>query len=304
MQNIKCILITGGSGFVGSKLTEYFLSLGHQVIVFDFVPPKTTHANLEFLKIDLSKEKIPSTYDGKIDAIVHLAGKNIFGRWTMEFKKGVYDSRIQSTKNIVDSIASWSKKPQVLVSASAFGFYGNKGEELVHEDSPAGNDFLAHVCVDWEAEARRAEASGVRTVQVRTALVLGNQGLLAPLFVPFSFGLGAWIGTGRAWFPWVHIDDIVSIYAFSVLNENVRGPINTGAPENIRQKDFMRIFGQAMNRKVLFSIPIFLLKIKYGALAETFENSTKMSADKIQALGFQFKHASVAQALSDVLLKK
>lgn len=304
MENTKNILVTGGSGFVGSRLSMHLLGLGHKVIVLDFVPPKINHTNLTFIQRDLSKEQLPSELANQIDAIVHLAGKNIFGRWTEEFKKGIYDSRIQSTRNIVDSIASWSKKPEVLVSASAFGFYGNKGEGLVKEDSVKGSDFLAQVCADWEAEARKAEASGVRAVQIRTALVLGNEGLLAPLFVPFSLGLGAWLGTGRAWFPWVHIDDIVGIYAHAILNSNVSGPINACAPQNIRQKEFLQIFGQVMHRLVLFALPIFILKIKYGDLAETFENSAKMSAEKILSLGYIFKYTDAKTALEDVLLKK
>lgn len=300
---MKNILITGGSGFIGTKLSEELLLKGYKVIIFDFLPPKIQNSNLSFEQIDLSKEKIPQKYDGMVDAIVHLAGKNIFGKWTLEFKKAVYESRIQSTKNIVDSIASWQKKPSVLVSASAFGFYGDKKEDLVNENSSAGDDFLAKVCMDWEAEAKKAENFGVRSVQIRTAHVLGKGGLLAPLFVPFRFNLGAWIGEGRAWMPWVHIDDIVNIYIFSLENEKVAGAINTGANEQVRQKELMKTFGKVLGKKVLFSIPIFVLRLQYGDLALTFDNSVKMSSAKLIDLGCKFKFLKLFEALADVAKK-
>jgi uncharacterized protein len=299
-MNTKTILVTGGSGFIGSRLTKAFLALGYKVIVADMVPPRFTDEQLTFLKINLSTETLPTEYDGQIYAVVHLAGKNIFGRWTRVFKQEVYDTRINSTRHLVEAFASWQVKPSVFVSASAFGFYGDKGEELVHEGATSGADFLSKVCVDWEAEAEKASSLGVRVVSVRTAHVLGKGGLLAPLFVPFRFGVGAWIGSGMAWLPWVHIDDIVGIYVFAVKHD-IRGPINTAAPGLVRQKEFMKEFGRAMHRVVLFSIPIFLLYLRYGELAYTFDNSTKMSSDKLVGAGFTYKHPTLERALADVV---
>jgi uncharacterized protein len=299
-MNTKTILVTGGSGFIGSRLTKAFLALGYKVIVADMVPPRFTDEHLTFLKINLSTETLPKEYDGQIYAVVHLAGKNIFGRWTRAFKQEVYDTRINSTRQLVEAFASWQVKPSVFVSASAFGFYGDKGEELVHEVAAPGADFLSKVCVDWEAEAEKASSLGVRVVSIRTAHVLGKGGLLAPLFVPFRFGVGAWIGSGKAWLPWVHIDDIVAIYVFAVEHD-IRGPINTGAPELVRQKEFMKEFGRAMHRIVLFSIPIFILYLRYGELAYTFDNSTKMSSDTLVGAGFTYKYPTLTAALADVV---
>ena len=295
------ILITGGSGFIGTRLTTALLDHGHSVVVADIVAPRIKHERLSFEKMDLSHDELPASYDGKIDGIVHLAGKNIFGRWTQSFKKEVRDSRIESTRKIVATISAWQTKPKTFVSASAFGYYGNAGETEVDESGAAGTDFLAGVCAEWEAESRKAETAGIRTVQIRTANVLGKSGLLAPLFVPFTFGLGAWIGTGKAWFPWVHVDDIVGIYVFALENENLSGPVNTAAPEQVRQKDFMKAFGASMHRWVLFSIPIFVLRMRYGALADTFDNGVRMSPQKVLATGYHYKYPKLADALTAVV---
>jgi len=304
VNETKTILVTGGSGFIGTKLTQALLDKGYAVVVSDLVKPKIKHERLTFKKSDLSIDKISKRYDGVLYGIINLAGKNIFGRWTEDFKKSVYESRIESTKKIIGTISHWNTKPKVFVSASAFGFYGNAGEGEVNESANSGTDFLAKVSVDWEEEAKKAEAFGIRSVQIRTAHVLGNGGLLAPLFLPFRLGLGAWIGTGSAWFPWVHIEDIVNIYIFSVENDSLHGPVNTGAPEKIRQKDFMKMLGKTYGRYVLFSIPIILLYLRYGALASTFNNSVKMSSKKLLEAGFKHKHPELKEALEDVVKNK
>jgi uncharacterized protein (TIGR01777 family) len=300
----KTILVTGGSGFIGTKLTQALLDKGYAVVIADLGKPRIKHNNLSFIKLDVSQDTLPSAYDGKIQGIIHLAGKNIFGRWTESFKKGVYDSRIDSTRNLVDTISQWQVKPSVFVSASAFGIYGNKGDTVVDEHGGVGEDFLAHVCVDWEAESRKAEAFGIRTVQIRTAHVLGKGGLLAPLFVPFRFGLGAWIGKGNAWLPWVQIDDIVAIYIHALETESLTGPVNTAAPDTVHQKEFMKRFGSAMHKWVLFSIPIFVLKFAYGELALTFDNSVRMSSGKLIQSGFIFAYPELDDALNATLEKE
>lgn len=298
---MKTILITGGAGFIGSRLTKVLLEKGHEVIVIDLnVSRLPSHERLQVFALDITKDSLPDCVSNNIDSIIHLAGRNIFGKWTDVFKQSVYDSRILSTRKLIDAISGWDKKPESFVCASAFGFYGNKGDELVSEVAPAGTDFLAKVCIDWEKEARRASNLGVRAVCVRTANVLGNGGLLAPLFVPFKFGLGAWIGKGNTWFPWVHIDDIVAIYIFAVENNSVSGSINTSAPEYVKQKEFMKLFGQALHRKVLFSIPIFVLRIIYKDLASIFTYGVKMDSSKLGALGFDFKYKNLSDAFKSL----
>lgn len=297
----KTILITGGAGFIGTKLSQSLLDRGYKVIVADLVAPKIKHNNLTFEKLDVAKQTIPEKYTNKLFGIIHLSGKNIFGMWTSSFKKEVYNSRVTSTQKIVNIISKWQIPPEVLASASAFGFYGNKNEIEVNENETAGNDFLAKVCLDWENASREAGKFKIRNVQIRTAHVLGNGGLLAPLFIPFKFGFGAWLGSGKAWLPWVHISDIVNIYIFALENKTLQGPLNTSAPEAIRQKDFMAQFADTLGKKVLFSIPIFLLYLRYGGLALTFENSVKMSSNKLTNLGFKFAYPRVSEALKDVV---
>ncbi len=297
----KTILITGGSGFIGTKLTHALLEKGYKVVVVDMRAPETQNEYVVFENINLSSQNIPEKYDGELHGIIHLAGKNIFGRWTDTFKKEIYDSRILSTRKIVETVSTWKSKPKVLVTASAFGFYGDAGEDEIDERTSVGKDFLATVCRDWENEAKKIESHGVRAVQIRTAHVLGRGGLLAPLFVPFKFGLGAWIGSGKTWLPWVHIDDIVNIYVYTLETDALSGPLNTNAPEKVRQKAFMKLFGEVMHRKVLFSIPIFALYLRYGELALTFNNSARMTSQKLINSGYVFMYPQLREALRSVV---
>jgi len=297
----KKILLTGGSGFIGTKLSQRLLKSGYIVHVVDLVEPRIKDPDLFFTKLNLFKDRLPDSMDGELHSIIHLAGKNIFGRWTKKFMDGVYRSRIESTKRIVETVSDWKQKPSSFISASAFGYYGNKIEKRLDESADAGTDFLSKVCKDWEDESKKLNEYGVRTVQIRTSHVVGRGGLLAPLFVPFKFGLGAWIGTGKAWFPWVHIDDICAIYQFAVETEALSGPVNTAAPEVVRQKEFMKQFGDSQNRRVLFSLPIWLLRLRYGKLAETFNNSARISSKKLLDAGFTFRFPELKQSLDAVV---
>lgn len=293
--------MTGAAGFVGTALVKELLVRGYRVLAVDVRPIALTHERLTFVSLDLAHKKLPETLDGEIAGVVHLAGKNIFGRWTPSFKQVVYDSRIVSTRNLVNTISAWKVKPEVYISASAFGYYGDKGEELVTEGALPGSDFGAKVCVDLEREAEKACLADIRTVHLRTAHVLGRGGLLAPLFLPFRLGLGATLGRGKGYLPWVHIDDIVLLYIYALEHDSVSGPINTGAPERVRQKEFMQRFAHALGRPLLFFIPIFLLRLRYGELADSFENSVAMSSQKISDLGFAYRYQKLDDALHAVI---
>lgn len=301
MNETRAILITGGSGFIGTKLTQSLLEKGYYVVVADLIEPKIKHKDLTFEKLDLTVDEIPKKYDGVLCCIINLAGKNIFGRWTENFKKSVYKSRIESTKKIVRTLSHWKTKPSVFVSASAFGFYGNTGEVAVDEFARPGKDFLSKVSFEWEMEAKKVEEFGIRSVQIRTPHVLGNGGILGPLFHPFSLGIGAWVGNGNAWFPWAHIEDIVNTYIFAIENKSLYGPVNTSATQKIRHKDFMKVLGRSYGRYVLFSIPTFLLYLRYGDLAYAFNNSVKMYSRKLIDAGFKYKYPNLKEALDDII---
>ena len=301
MADKRTILVTGASGFVGGRLTRALLQRGYAVVAAGAHAPALKHGRLTFEKLDVVYDAIPERYDGELYGIVHLAGKNILGRWTKAFKDGVYASRIASTKKIVDTVARWKSKPRVLVSASAFGFYGDAGDVEVDESAGPGADFLAGVCADWEAEATRAQIYGVRAVQVRMPHVLGDGGLLAPLFLPFKFGLGAWIGEGDTWMPWAHIDDVVAIYIHALETEGLSGPLNAATQDHVRQKELMQRFAHALGRRALLRIPVSVLRLRYGALALTFDNSVKLSPKKLLDSGFVFKYPSLDAALTAVL---
>lgn len=292
------VLITGGAGFIGQKLTDVLLEKGRRIIIFDHHPPKQ---KVEFMELDIgSGDLAPEIFKG-IDAVIHLAGENIFGRWNEEFKRKIYNSRILSARTLVSSISKLDKKPKVFISASAVGFYGGRGEEELYEDSVPGSDFLARVCIDWEKESKEVEKFGVRSVQIRTAPVIGAGGMLSKLLPFYKLGLGGPLASGNQWFPWIHITDIANIYAFALENENIFGPINACSPQQIRNREFSKTLAKVLNRREFFRTPQFVLKLIYGEFAENILNSQKVYPKKLLEAGYKFMFSDIEEALRDVL---
>ncbi len=195
--------------------------------------------------------------------MVHLAGANLGAkRWNEEYKKLAYDSRILSTRNLVEAIKSVEQKPKVFICSSATGIYGNRYDEVLDENSSPGNDFLATLCNDWEKEAKKVEQLGVRRVSIRTGLVLDkNEGLMKKLIPSFKIFLGGWLGNGKQWFPWIHIDDIVGIYLHAIDNSNINGAVNAASPGIVTNKEFSKMLGKVLSRPALFPIPKLALRI-------------------------------------------
>lgn len=291
------VIITGGAGFIGQRLTAALIEKGHQIIVLDHHPPSSEVA---FVQVDLAGQELPAELFQNIDAIIHLAGRNIFARWNQQVKKEIYDSRILGTRSLVKSLAKLSRKPEVFISASAVGFYGDRGEENLDESSTQGSDFLAKVCIDWEKEALVAGNYGIRTVQVRTAPVLGAGGLLAKVAPLYKLGLGGPLGSGNHWFPWVHLQDIVNIYIFALENRDMRGPVNACSPHLVRNSEFSRVLAQVMHRPHLFKVPRWAVRLVFGDLADVVLSSQKVHPAFLTRASYKFAFPDIRKALENL----
>ena len=313
----KKILITGATGAIGKNLCRELIARGDEVTVFTRNPEsakKVLPGVKQFVewKYDLIDD--PSTLklqrtewmnelNGK-DMVVHLAGANLGAkRWNEEYKKLCYDSRIISTRNLVNAINSLEEKPKAFICANAVGIYGDRGDEILEERSAHGNDFLANLCKDWETEALKIEEPGVRVVSVRTGLVLmKNKGVLKKLYLPFKLFLGGSLGNGKQWVPWLHIDDIVGIYLHIIDNESIQGGVNVASPRIVRMKEFAKTFGKVLHRPSFFPVPKFIMKLAAGEVAEYAVMSQRISVSKILNAGYKFKFEKLEEALRDLLV--
>lgn len=302
----KRIVITGATGLIGKKLVKVLLTRGDKVIVFSRNKDKAKSiipGAEDYIEWDYNKPEQWQANLENIDAVIHLAGINLFSkRWDDDFKNAVLESRKVSTKNLAEAINKCNKKPKVFISASGIGYYGDCGDHLLREESPAGNDFLADVCKIWENEARKVEKSGVRSVQIRTGLVLSTEdGALKQMLPPFKFFIGGPLGNGKQWTSWLHIDDIVGIYMHALDNNKLSQAVNAASPNPVRMKEFANILGNVLHRPSLFPVPKFLLKIVVGEAAEVVVASQKVSVEKLLNSGFKFKFENLNLALTDLL---
>lgn len=300
---MKKVVVVGGSGFVGTKLSQALLDRNYLVHIVDIIEPRIKHERVSFTKSNVV-QSIPKESLHDAFAVIHLAGQPIFGKWNTVFMKGIRDSRIRSTHNLVATISELLHKPKVLVCASAVGYYGDSGSQLLQEYDEHGSDFLARVCVDWESTARQAESYGVRVVTLRTAHVLGAGGVLSQMEKPFTFFVGGWFGTGLQWFPWVHIDDLVSMYIFAIENEQMSGPYNTAARELVTLRMFSETLGKVLGRKAWLPVPLFLVQLVLGKFAQVFSVSQKVSSEKLSNEGFVWRYGKLEEALKDIYVNK
>jgi uncharacterized protein (TIGR01777 family) len=273
------VLIAGGHGFIGTRLQEALRKRGDEAIAL----PRFGTA--------------PWAVDGA-DAVVNLAGASIAGkRWTAAYKQEIRESRLQSTRALVDAIASAGRKPRVLVNASAVGYYGDSGDDPVDETARPGGDFLAELVKAWEAEARRAS---VRSVQIRTGHALAaHGGALAKMIPPFKAFVGGPIGSGRQWFPWIHLDDEVSAILFAV-DRDIAGPFNLAAPGIVTMKEFAAALGRALHRPSWAPVPAPVLRVVVGELAEALLTGQRAIPARLQEVGFRFRFPALEGALGDL----
>ena len=292
------ILLTGASGLIGRALQKSFAAKGHEMLLAGRSEPKKANQikwTVEdgFLDTDLDR------LEG-LDAFIHLAGENISGlRWTDEKKKAIRDSRVIGTRNVVNALSKLRQKPKVFISGSAMGFYGDRGDEIVNEASGPGDTFLSDVSKDWEAESRRAEDLGIRTVLLRTSIVLSKDGgALATMITPFKFGVGGVIGSGKQWMSWISLDDVVEIVNFALENENLRGAVNLASPNPVTNEEFTKTLGEVLYRPTILPLPEFAVNLVFGEMGDALLiHSTRVEPKRLQDAGYQFRFPDLKGAL-------
>jgi len=303
------ILIAGGTGLIGRRLIDRLQQDGHSVVLLSRHPKKHDTAFPDHTRLVEWDGKSAGAWTSEmdtIDAVINLAGENIGqGRWTAARKKHLLDSRLDSTRAIVKAIEHASKKPEVLLNASAVGVYGNVPEGACSEDHAPGKDFLAHICVEWEKAALEAEQFGVRVALPRTGIVLDTGGgALAKLLLPFKLFAGGPLGSGKQWFPWVHLEDEVGAIIHAMNTKTLRGPFNVAAPEVVRMKEFTRVLGTVMHRPSWAPVPGFVLKIILGEMAGPLLLSGQQAVpEKLLQSGYAFSFPRLRDALEHLLRK-
>jgi hypothetical protein len=307
------ILMTGATGLVGTALVKKFTVEGHTVYRLTRAEgPKSSAKepgvfdlpwNLSRGGIGASGGSSSPQVPASVDAVINLAGAPVVGgRWTKERKELLRSSRVDTTRGLVSAIAKMEKKPRVLISASAIGYYGNRGEELVSENSASGTDFLAELAKEWENEAVKAEKFGVRVVLLRFGIILAKQGGALPkMMLPFKFGLGGKLGSGRQWTSWIALQDVVAIVEEAIRKDSWKGPINLATPQAVRNSDFTKSLAKVMHRPAIFTAPAFALKLAMGEMADTLLGGVRVAPQVLEQNGYRFLHANLEEALKAIL---
>ncbi len=297
------IIMTGGSGFIGRRLSEKLVKNRHEVVVISRDAAKAkkngipTVDYLPWDRVDQWREAM----DGS-DAIVNLAGESVSQRWTAESREKILASRIGTLKSIENVMTGMRRRPRALISASAIGFYGSRGDEELTEKSSAGQGFLAETCVKWENAVADFEPYGLRTAWIRVGVVLGSEGgALARMLPIYKLGGGGPLGDGNQWMSWIHISDLVDIFILALEDRHIEGPVNGTAPGPVRNRDFSSALGRAVFRPTLFSTPAFGLKLAFGEMASILLDSQRVLPARAQSLGFVFRFPELALALKDIV---
>jgi uncharacterized protein (TIGR01777 family) len=299
------VFMTGGTGFVGTTLSEKLLALGHGVTVLtrSAVSEREGRAGVRYVTGDPTQPGVWQEAVAGHEVIINLAGASIFKRWTKDVKQVIRDSRIRTTRNLVHAISGASAKGTVLFSTSAIGYYGFRGDEMLDEESAPGNDFLARLSQEWEAEALQAVQYGARVIICRFGIVLGaSGGALAQMIPVFKKGMGSPLGTGKQWFSWVHEQDLVDIYLFLLDRSDVEGPVNCTAPNPVRNKALTEALARAMRKPAFMpSVPGFMVKIMMGEFGSVLLEGQKVMPKRLLDLGFPFRFPRIEAALQDLL---
>ena len=295
------ILVSGSTGLVGSALVPFLLTGGHQVARLVRSQP-TAGGEVPW---DPAAGRLEATNLEGLDAVVHLAGERITGRWTAAKKARIRSSRVQGTRLLAEALAGMKQPPKTLVCASAIGYYGHRGDELLREESPPGAGFLAEVCREWEAAARPAAEKGLRVVHLRIGVVLSAAGgALARMLTPFKLGLGGRIGPGSQFMSWIAIEDLTGAIHHALANESLRGPVNAVAPRAITNREFTKTLGRVLGRPTIFPMPAFAARLAFGQMAdELLLASARVEPTRLIASGYKFRTPELEAALRHLLGK-
>jgi len=293
--------ITGASGMIGQGLGALALASGHEVIGYSRSATSGKSLSVTRSMISSPNQRLPET---KLDALVHLAGESLLGLWTVAKQERIWKSRVELTKKIVAELGTWQpvNRPSVLLCASGIGFYGDRGDEILEENSTVGHGFLADLCREWEAAAREASDLGIRVVLLRTGVVLGKHGGAFPLMkTAFSFGFGGNLGSGKQWMSWIHEQDQVSLILWAIENARVAGPMNLCAPHPVRNADLTRQLAAQLKRPAFLHVPAFALRWAARGLAQEMLLGSQRAYPRLAIdLGYHFAQSDLTQALADL----
>jgi len=295
------IAITGSTGMVGTALTEVLVAEGHTVRPVVRRPGPNPEREIRW---DPAGGTIDAAAFNNVDAVVHLAGEGVAShRWTADVKKRILDSRVRGTRLLCDTLASLSVKPSVLVSASAVGYYGDRGAEMVDESSTPGAGFLADVCQQWEAATTTARDANIRVVNLRIGVVISTKGgALASMLTPFRMGVGGVLGNGRQYISWITLDDLVRAIVFALQAAALSGPVNATAPEPATNREFTKTLGHLLHRPTIATMPAFAARLAFGEMAdEMLLSGSRVAPRALQAAGFTFQYPELEPALRHVL---
>jgi uncharacterized protein len=305
------VVIAGGTGFLGRPLAAALARAGHQVTVLSRNPPRGASDIIAWTPDHASRDQAWVQRIGRANAVVNLAGTNIGGsgrlpaRWTPQFKASLWTSRLTATNAIVEAIgaAPTEHRPRILVNASAIGYYGNRGDELLNESSRPGTDFFGRLCTDWEDAARAAEPLGVRVVRVRTGVVLERHAMAADLLILASrLFVGGPLGSGQQWWSWIHRDDVLGLMMHALLSDSIVGPMNAVAPNPRRMIDFPRVLGRLLHRPSSMPAPAFALRLVFGEMADALLLASQRVAPLCaSSAGYTFHYSSLEDAFEAIL---
>jgi uncharacterized protein (TIGR01777 family) len=297
------VFVTGGTGFVGRPLVARLAEAGHEVVVATRSARSSERPRVRYVAWDAKTQGAWAREVDGAEVVIHLAGEGIFERrWTPEIKRDLRGSRIASTRAVVTAIEAATARPKALLSASAVGYYGDTQDRIADEDSAPGHDFLADVCVQWEREARRAADLGVRVVLLRIGVVLGpDGGALKQMVPPFRAFLGGPMGSGKQWFPWVHVRDVVQAIELAATRDTLSGPYNIVAPETLRMADFCRGLGRALGRPSWLPMPAPVVRLALGERGDALLTGQRLSVRRLQDAGYSFAFPTLDAALRDLL---